>query len=109
MTLAEFDLFEYFQKTRAFIEDNLSEKNVIVEEGLDDIDIDDIGSLEDSRWLVFIDEECENLIVVVDVGELPRNVNQRQIQDTKPLLLIRKTSHKITTVKPNIFDIIYDT
>ena len=78
MTLAEFDLFEYFQKTRAFIEDNLSEKNVIVEEGLDDIDIDDIGNLEDSPGLVFIDEECENLIVVNDGGEFPRNVNQKK-------------------------------
>ena len=69
MTLAEFDLFEYFQKTRAFIEDNLSEKNVIVEEGLDDIDIDDIGNLEDSPGLVFIDEECENLVIVNDGGD----------------------------------------
>ena len=58
--------------------DNLSEKNVIVEEGLDDIDIDDIGNLGDSPGLVFIDEECENLIVVNDGGELPRNINQKK-------------------------------
>ena len=76
MTLAEFDLFEYFQKTRAFIEDNLSEKNVIVEEGLDDIDIDDIGNLEDSPGLVFIDEECDNLIVANDGGELLEILNK---------------------------------
>ena len=58
----------YFQKTRAFIEEgNLSEKVAIVEEGLDDID--DIENLEDSPRLVFIDEECENLIVVNDRGE----------------------------------------
>ena len=89
--------------------ENLSEKNVIVEEGLDDIDIDDIGNLEDSPGLVFIDEECENLIVVNDGGELPRNINQREMQDTKSLFLIRKTSHKITIAKSNIFYIIYDT
>ena len=32
-----------------------------------------------------------------------------KIQDTKTLFLIRKTSHKITAVKPNIFYIIHDT
>ena len=54
------------------------ERNVIVEEGLDDIDIDDIGNLEDSLGLVFIDEERENLIVANDGGELPRNINQKK-------------------------------
>ena len=33
----------------------------------------------------------------------------KKIQDTKTLFLIRKTSHKITIVKPNIFYKIYDT
>ena len=32
----------------------------IVKEELDDIDIDDIGNLEDSLRIVFIHEECEN-------------------------------------------------
>ena len=32
-----------------------------------------------------------------------------QDTDTKALLLIRKTAHKITIAKPNIFYIIYDT
>ena len=32
-----------------------------------------------------------------------------KIQDTKTLFLIRKTSHKIIIVKPNIFYIIHDT
>ena len=27
---------------------------------------------------MFIDEECENLIVVNDGGELPRNINQKK-------------------------------
>ena len=34
----------------------------LVEEGLDGGYIDDIGHLEDSSRLEFIDEECENLI-----------------------------------------------
>ena len=42
----------------------------MVEEELDCIDIDDIGNLEDSPKLVFIDEECGNLIVVNDDGKI---------------------------------------
>ena len=45
-------------------------KNVVIEEGLDDIDIDDIGNSEDSPSIVFIDEQCESLTVVNDGGEL---------------------------------------
>ena len=45
---------------------NSSEKNVIVGEELNCIDIDNIGNLEDSPRLVFINGECENLIVVND-------------------------------------------
>ena len=37
---------------------------VIVEEELDDVDIDDIGNLQNLLGLVFIDEECEYLKVV---------------------------------------------
>ena len=40
--------------------------------------IDNIGNLEDSPRLVFIDEECENLIVVNDGGEITRNINQEK-------------------------------
>ena len=39
-------------------------ENYYPEEGLNGIDIDNIGNLEGSSWLMFIDEECENLIVV---------------------------------------------
>ena len=56
-----------FSKTRAFIEDNLSEKVAVVEEGLNDID--NIENLDNSPRLVFIDDKCENLIVVDDSGE----------------------------------------
>ena len=37
-----------------------------------------MGNLEDSHGLVFIDEECENVIVVNDGGELTRNINQKK-------------------------------
>ena len=57
---------------------NSPEKNVIVEEELDCIDIDDIGNLEDSPRLVFIDEECWNLIVANDGGELTENISQKK-------------------------------
>ena len=43
---------------------NSSEKNVIVEEKLYYVDIDNIGNLEDSPRLVFINGECENLRIV---------------------------------------------
>ena len=56
-------------------------KKMIVEEDLDCIDTDDFGNLEDSPRLVFIDEECGNLIVVIDGGKLTRNINQKKKSD----------------------------
>ena len=47
----------------------LQKKNVIFEKEPDCINRDDIGNLEDSPKLLFIDEECGNLIVVNDGGE----------------------------------------
>ena len=44
---------------------------------------DDIGNLED--LLVFINEKCLNPNVVVDSGELSRNVNQRSEAFYKPV------------------------
>ena len=80
---ADIDLFYFssfiFLKNHGFSqESNSSEKVVIVEEELDGIDTDNIGNLKDSPRLVFIDEECENLIVVNDGGELTRNINQKK-------------------------------
>ena len=49
----------YFQKNHGFIGKRSPSKKV--EEELDYIDIDDIGNLEDSPILVFIDEECGNV------------------------------------------------
>ena len=60
---------------------NLLKKNVIDEDELDGIDIDGIGNLEDSLRLVFIDEECGNLIVVNDDEKLTRNINQKKNSD----------------------------
>ena len=65
--------FNFFDRT------NSSEKGVIVEEELDCID--DIGNLEDSPRLMFINKECGNLIVVNDRGELTKNINQKKNSD----------------------------
>ena len=42
------------------------------------IEIDDNGNLEDLLRVVFIDEECRNLKVVIDSGKLIRNINQKK-------------------------------
>ena len=47
---------------------------VIVEEELQCTDIDDTGNLEDLPRLLFIDEQCGNIIVVNDSGKLIRNI-----------------------------------
>ena len=51
---------------------------MIVKEELDGIDIDDIGNLEDLLRIVFIHEECGNLKVFVDGGELTGNINKQK-------------------------------
>ena len=73
----------YFQKKNHIfiVKSNPSEQNNIVEEELDCINIDDIGNLEDSARLVFIDEECGNLVAINDGGELTRNINQKKESD----------------------------
>ena len=55
-----------------------SKKKCYIEKELDCIDRDDIGNLEDSPRLVFINEECGNLIVVNDGGELTENISQKK-------------------------------
>ena len=67
-----------FKKITVSLKKQPFRKNVIVEEELDYIDIDDIGNLDDSPRLVLIDEECGNLIVVNDGGELTRNISQKK-------------------------------
>ena len=51
---------------------------MIVKEELNGIDIDDIGNLEDLLRIVFIHEECGNLKVFVDGGELTTNINKKK-------------------------------
>ena len=48
----------------------------MVKEELDNIDLDDIENLEDLLRIVFIHEECGNLKVFVDSGELTKNINK---------------------------------
>ena len=72
----------FSKKDHIFIEeDNPSEKVVILEEELNNVDINVFGKLEDLPRLVFIDEECGNLKVVNDGGELTRNINQKKKSD----------------------------
>ena len=68
-------------------DENPSEKIFITVEELNCVDIDDIGNLDDLPWFVFIDNECGNLKVVSDCGELSRNINQKRNSDvSQPVL-----------------------
>ena len=72
-SLPNINLFYFF--SIIFIKNaTLLKKNVTAEEELDCTDIDNIGNLEDSPRLQFMDEECGNLIVVNNSGELIRNI-----------------------------------
>ena len=57
-----------FKENQVFIEeeDNSCDKVVVVKEKLDGIDIDDIRNLVDLPRLLFNDEKCGNLKVVVE-------------------------------------------
>ena len=58
-----------FEENHVFIEEgNASNKVYTVEEEQDGIDVDGIGNLMDLPKLMFIDEECGNLKVVVNGG-----------------------------------------
>ena len=52
-----------------------SDKVVMVEE---ELDIDGIGNLVDLQRQMIIDEDCGNLKVVADSGELTRNDNRKK-------------------------------
>ena len=49
----------------------------ILSMAVDCFGIDDIGNLEDSPRLMFIDEECQKLLVVNGGAKLTRNINQK--------------------------------
>ena len=70
----------FSKKTRhVFIEEETphSNKVVTVEEELDRIDIDGTGNLLDLPGLMFSNEECGNLKVVVNGGEYTRNNDKK--------------------------------
>ena len=70
-----------FKKITVSLEKQTFRKNVILEEELDCNFIDDTGTLEDSPRLMFSDEECGNLLVVNDSGELSANITQKKKSD----------------------------
>ena len=91
-TFTDSDLFDFSSiifksNTVSLKKSSSSEENVIVEEELDCIDTYNIGNLEDSPRLVFINEECGNLIVVNGGGELTENLSQKwqMVYDKCPL------------------------
>ena len=51
------------------------------DEKLDGIEIEDVLNLEKLPGTVFIDQECWNLKVVVDGGELTRDINRKNKPD----------------------------
>ena len=59
----------------------VSEKVVISDEELNRLDIDGIKNLESLPGFVFINEECGNLKVFNDDGELTRDINQKKKSD----------------------------
>ena len=68
-----------FKLNNVFIEeDKPSEKVRIIEEKLHGIDIDGIRNFQDLSGRVFINEECENLKMLVDGGELTKNANKKK-------------------------------
>ena len=77
-----FLMFLVFKENRILIEeDNPSEKILMVKEELDRIDRDGIRNLEDLLRLVLINEECWNSKVVLDSGELARNITRKKRSD----------------------------
>ena len=66
----------YFSDFSSFIFKVPVDKIVIDEEELHSIEINSILNLENPSRTVFIDSECWNLKVVVDVGELTRSITK---------------------------------
>ena len=67
-----------FSKYYGFVKKATLQKKFIFEKELDRIDRDDIGNLEDSPRLLFIDEECGNLKVANDGEERIGNISQKK-------------------------------
>ena len=56
-----------------------------------DIDIDDIGYIENLLKLVFIVKKCENLKAVINGGDLTRNTKQKKTSDALQVKLYRSS------------------
>ena len=69
-----------FSKYYGFVKKATLQKNIIFEKELGCINRDDIGNLEDSPRLLFIDGECGDLIVVNDGGEHTGNISQKKVR-----------------------------
>ena len=68
-----------FKENHVFIEENNpSDKVVTADEELDAIDIDGIGNLVDLPRLMFINEKCTNLNVVVNSGWFTKSNNRKR-------------------------------
>ena len=59
----------------------------MVEEELDGLDINDTANLVDLPRLMFIDEECRNLKVVVDELDLTRNIDRKSSELLREYML----------------------
>ena len=77
---------------------------MIVKEELDGIDTDDIGNLEDLLRIVFIHEECGNLEVCVDGGELTGILTKRRSLAFYKLIDVRPV---INVIEETIFSMQY--
>ena len=77
-----FIFYFYFQKKSRFhLRRQAFRNTLIAEEELNGTGIDEIGNLEDLPRFVLVNEECRNLEVVHDCGELTKNINQKKKSD----------------------------
>ena len=65
------------------------------------IGIDDIGNLDDWLRVVLIDEECGILKVVIDGGELAKNINQKKTSDV--LQAFRSPINVVNQIGKHVF------
>ena len=68
---------------------------MIVKEELDSTDKDDIGNLQDLLRIVFIHEECENLKVFADGGELTGILTNSRSQAFYKLIDVQSVTNVI--------------
>ena len=77
-SFANNETFKFYFQGKSREEDNPSDKAVTVEE------LDVTENLVDLPRLIFIDEECEDLKVVVDGGQLTRNNKRKRKSKVLP-------------------------